>query len=279
MLRFFARLMRPCALLLALSIPASAGALESHWSDSEKAQARLVIASASENKAFVRAGIEIRLQKGWHTYWRYPGDAGLPPRFDWSGSENLERAEILWPAPVRIAVEDGIQSIGYKGTVLLPVRVYPRNPDEPISLRLRMDYGVCENICIPGTAKLALTVPSGAGRSYPALDAAEARVPKSRAPGPAEPPAIVAVKLDRAARRAAVVDVAVVPGEPFDLFAEGPTNGWALPLPRRKQFGNGRAQFMIPIEGAPAGADPMPKSLRLTLVSGGRAIEVVAPLD
>ncbi len=274
-----ARTARQFALPLALLVPAAATALETKWSDSEESRVRLVVAGTEQAAGFVRGGIEIRLEPGWHTYWRYPGDAGLPPRFDWSASENLDRAEVLWPAPVRIAVEEGIQSIGYKDLVLLPVHIRPRDPAKPVVLRLRMDYGVCEKICIPVTADLHLTVPPNAGQSYPALDRAEAQVPVARKLGGQEAPGILAVKLERGPKPTAVVDVAVAEGKPFDLFAEGPTAEWALPLPKPLEAKDGRARFVIPIDGAPAGGGPIPASLRLTLVSGERAVETVATFD
>jgi DsbC/DsbD-like thiol-disulfide interchange protein len=267
-------------LVLAASalVSADASALESRWADSGKAQARLIVAGDAKEGARLRAGIEIRLQRGWHTYWRYAGDAGLPPRFDWSGSENLEQVKILWPAPVRIAVEDDIESIGYKDAVLLPVHLFPENPAKPIVLKLKLDYGVCEKICIPATANIALTVSPGSGQTYPALDAAEARVPKKIPLGGTGKLRVIAAKLERGPKPMAVVDVMVPADKPFDLFAEGPSDDWALPLPKRKALNNGRARFVITLDDTPAGGSPI-KSLRLTLVSGGDAIEVTAPLD
>ena len=61
----------------------------------------------------MRGGIEIKLQPGWKTYWRYPGDSGVPPRFDFSGSDNLGRAKVLYPAPHLFTDETG-NSLGYK---------------------------------------------------------------------------------------------------------------------------------------------------------------------
>jgi DsbC/DsbD-like thiol-disulfide interchange protein len=143
---------------------------------------------------------------------------------------------------------------------------------------LKLDYGVCEKICIPATATIALSLPAGSGRSYPALDAAEARVPAKTALGGAGKLRVIGVKLERGPKPLAVVEVMVPADRPFDLFAEGPSDDWALPLPKRKTVDSGRARFVIPLEDAPAGGGPI-KSLRLTLVSGSEAIEVTAPLD
>ena len=260
-------------------LPAPALALESPWTDTGKANVRLLAGGPSAAGAALRAGIEIRLAPGWHTYWRYPGDAGVPPRFDWSGSGNLAAVEARWPAPERIPVEGGLQSIGYHGDVILPLRVRAKDPARPVSLRLKLDIGVCEKICIPAEAILALDIPASLSGNIAALDAADARVPTAAALGKNKNFGVLAVKLERGNNPRALIEVAVPHGKPFDLFAEGPTDDWALPLPNRIAMGDGRARFAISIEGAPAGGSRTPSKLRLTLVAGSDAIEVTAPLD
>lgn len=267
-------------LALLLLMPAGAYAFESNWleSDSGKARVRLIAAGSASDAAYVRAGIEIRLDRGWHTYWRYAGDAGLPPQFDWAGSVNLDQAVIRWPAPARIRLEDGLESIGYKDSVLLPVYLYPKDPARPIQLRLQMRYGVCEQICIPAAANLSARILPESGRSHAALDRAEARVPEQAAPEKTGAFGISSVWLERGAKPAAIVEVNAPNGQPIDLFAEGPSDDWAPPLPKRKD-GNGRIRFVVPLDGAGTGSVPFPKALRLTLVAGDRAIETLAPLD
>jgi DsbC/DsbD-like thiol-disulfide interchange protein len=264
-----------------LLFPAGASALESSWADAASAKVRLLADGPVGHGAAsrLRAGVEIRLAPGWHTYWRYAGDAGIPPHFDWTGSENLAAVKVRWPAPIRIRVEDDLESIGYEGTVILPLHLRPQDPAKPVRLHLKLDFGVCEKICIPATATLALEIPPGGGRSLPALDAAETRVPAQVPPGAAGKLRILGAKLERGASPHAIVDVAVPPGAPFDLFAEGPTEAWALPLPKRIESKDGRARFVIPIDGAPAGGSPTPSKLRLTLVAGAEAIETALPLD
>jgi DsbC/DsbD-like thiol-disulfide interchange protein len=271
-----------CRALLAAAVlfPVGASALESAWTDSTHAKVRLLAAGPDKNLSnSLRAGIEIRLTRGWHTYWRYAGDAGIPPQFDWSGSENLVKAEILWPAPERILVEDGIESIGYKDGVVFPLRLHARDASKPIALRLKLDFGVCEKICIPASAKLALDIPPSSGKSLPALDAAETRVPVKAQLGAAGTLRVLKGTLERGHTPRVLVEVAVPLGKSFDLFAEGPDEAWALPLPKRIDVMDGRARFAVPVDGAPAGGSPTPSTLRLTLVAGDEAIEVILPLD
>jgi DsbC/DsbD-like thiol-disulfide interchange protein len=266
-------------LIAPLALPAaSALALESPWAKADKSEVRLISAGAAGAKAPLRAGVEIRMARGWHTYWRYPGDAGIPPRFDWSGSSNLGSAEIRWPAPQRISVEGGIESIGYTDSVLFPVIIRPADATKPVALRLKIDFGVCDKICIPASAKVAIDIPPGSGKSHALLDAAEAHVPSVGKSGNAAP-AVIAAKLEPGSPLRAAIEIAVTPGKPFDLFAEGPTDDWALPLPKLVGQKDGRAHFSLPLEGAPSGTGPTPAKLRLTIVSGSEAIESLVPLD
>jgi DsbC/DsbD-like thiol-disulfide interchange protein len=125
------------------------------------------------------AGVEFRLAPGWKTYWRAPGDAGIPPSFDWSGSENVAHARILWPRPI-VFETNGLRSIGYHGDVVLPVEVTPRDPSRPVHLRAMVDLGVCRDVCVP--AHLSLDAPlSGAGAPDAMIRAALADRPATAA--------------------------------------------------------------------------------------------------
>ncbi len=104
------------------------------------------------------AGVQIRLDPGWHTYWRSPGDSGVPPQFDWSGSKNLKQAQVLYPAPHRFADANG-SAIGYEDEVVFPVKITPERPDEPVELKLNVAYGLCKTLCIPNEASLSLDLP------------------------------------------------------------------------------------------------------------------------
>jgi len=105
------------------------------------------------------AGLRLDLAPGWKTYWRSPGDAGIPPSFDWSGSENVKSVRIHWPAP-SVFHTDGMQTIGYHDRVILPVEVTPVDPGKPMRLEVKVLLGVCDQICLP--ASLSLTSDLGA---------------------------------------------------------------------------------------------------------------------
>ncbi len=124
------------------------------------------------------AGLVIDLAPEWKTYWRSPGAAGVPPSFDWSGSENLASAEVLWPRP-RFFESFGIETLGYARRVVFPLRLVPADPAKPIGLRLALSFGVCREICVLEETALAETIaPDAPETGAPAVAAAEASVPR-----------------------------------------------------------------------------------------------------
>ncbi|MCC6518566.1 MAG: hypothetical protein IT543_06915 [Tabrizicola sp.] len=99
------------------------------------------------------AAVELELAPGWKTYWRSPGDAGIPPTFDWSGSENVKSVRLHWPAP-EVFEANGMQTIGYHERLVLPVEITPKDPSRPVRLSVVMALGVCDEICLPATLEL-----------------------------------------------------------------------------------------------------------------------------
>jgi DsbC/DsbD-like thiol-disulfide interchange protein len=99
------------------------------------------------------AALDLRLAPQWKTYWRAPGDAGIPPVFDWTGSQNVRAVAFHWPAP-DVFHANGLQSIGYHDQLVLPIEVTAIDPARPVYLRARVDIGVCKDICMPATLDL-----------------------------------------------------------------------------------------------------------------------------
>jgi DsbC/DsbD-like thiol-disulfide interchange protein len=251
----------------------------SSWDGDAHAAMRLVAGTAAPGAA-PRAGIEIRLAPGWKTYWRYPGDSGVPPVFDFSKSDNVKSVAVEWPAPHRFTDEGGA-SIGYKRGVLLPLRIVANDPKRPVTLRLGIDYAICEKLCMPAKGEAALDLAGGGPANDAPLAAAQALVPRPAALGADAALAIRAVRREaNGARPRIVVDVAAPAAVPLDLFVEGPTDDWALPLPEPIDGGapgtSGLRRFAFDLDGVPPGADTVGARLRFTLVSGDTAIEVTA---
>src|SRR5271165_556667 len=112
----------------------AADAFSTDWAAGAKSEARLVAAARD------LAGFEVRLAPGAITYWRDPGDAGVPPTFDFTGSDNLAKAEPVFPAPQRIRESDGSEAFGYERDVVFPVRVEPSDPTKPVTLKLHANF-------------------------------------------------------------------------------------------------------------------------------------------
>lgn len=94
------------------------------------------------------AALELVLQPAWKTYWRAPGSGGIPPEFDWTGSENLGALSLIWPRPVAFDL-DGVTSFGYHDSLVLPIQVVAQDPSLPVTLRAQVTMGICKDICIP----------------------------------------------------------------------------------------------------------------------------------
>lgn len=273
------------ALICAFSAPAAWAQDASAWEPQPHAAARLITGAAhkSADTTLLRAGVEIRLDPGWKTYWRYPGDSGVPPTFDFAGSKNIKSVVVLWPAPERFADGAGGHSVGYAGDVVLPLHVTPQDAEKPTSLHVKLGYAICGNLCIPSEANLSLDLSGNAGTEEPALAAAEARVPRRLPLGSGTSLAINSVHRERNGDHERVaVDVVAPEGTPVELVVEGPTTDWALPQPEPAApaaDASAVRRFVFDLDGLPPGAQAAGAALTFTAVSPRDAIEVEAHLD
>jgi DsbC/DsbD-like thiol-disulfide interchange protein len=267
-------------MLLSLSPVAARAADASTWDADTRAGMRLIAGNRTQAAdAPVRAGVELTLAPGWKTYWRYPGDSGVPPRFDFANSQNVKSLAIEWPAPHRFTDDSGA-TIGYKNRVIFPLRIVPQDPAKPVLLRLKLDYAVCEKLCVPAEGSAELVLDGAPSALDPALAEAETLVPKHAKPGDGAPLAVRAIRQETGEHPRVVVDVAAPGNDPVELFAEGPTPDWALPVPEPADgAGAGLRRFAFQLDGLPPGASAAGATLTLTLVSGANAIEVAAHLD
>ena len=261
---------------LAATIVVSCLAIEARAEDSSPWQrdghSAVRLLAGSRSGAVLLGGIAFQLQPGWKTYWRTPGDSGVPPRFDFSKSENIEAVTILWPAPTKFDDGAGGHSLGYKNQIVLPLRIVAKNADKPVTLRAGINYAVCEKLCIPVEANTELAFASVASTEDSALFAALDTVPKPASIGDPNPLTIRDVKRD--GKSSVLVDVATPDAREVNLFVEGPTPDWALPVPTLLEPSPpGVKRFSFELDGLPPGAKPEGAALKLTLVGGDRAYE------
>jgi DsbC/DsbD-like thiol-disulfide interchange protein len=267
-----------CLALAGTCFAASPG--ESPWVKESYSRVRLVSGTGAGDGQHL-AGVQIRLDPGWKTYWRTPGDSGVPPSFDWSGSKNVKQVQVLYPAPRRFADASGT-AIGYEEEVVFPVMITPERPDEPVELKLNVGYGLCKTLCIPNEASLSIELPpqmaAGQGDDL-LLTRFVDLVPK-----PAELdklPALgdVETKLD-GANPELIIDAHFPDGATgTDLFIEAP-GGAFIPVP--KPLGpleGGKQRFVVSFASSAEVAEVKGKSLTLTLISDEGAREASWTLE
>jgi DsbC/DsbD-like thiol-disulfide interchange protein len=251
--------------------------IASPWVELHAARVRLLAGPPVEKSAkSYLVGVEATLAEGWKTYWRMPGDAGVPPLFDWAGSTNVATIKVRYPAPQRMR-EPGAETIGYTSTVIFPVEVTPSEPGKPVGLELKLDFGVCRDICIPAEAKLSLTLlPSQLmGDPSPALVAALDRVPRPQGSRRSTDPELwrLTASLDGSTPRLAIDARFPRGGGGADVFVEAP-EGLYVPLPKRlPDAADGTLRFEVDLSRGGNAQELRGKTLTLTLVSDAGATE------
>jgi thiol:disulfide interchange protein/DsbC/DsbD-like thiol-disulfide interchange protein len=111
-----------------------------------------------------RVGVLYRIEPGWHIYWKYPGDSGIPTKIVWQFPEGFRVQDLQWPLPVREKEPGDLEVFGYVSEVLLfaDVEAPAKLPAEPISIKAETEWLVCQSLCVPGRAELSLNLTGGA---------------------------------------------------------------------------------------------------------------------
>ncbi|MHA1525049.1 MAG: protein-disulfide reductase DsbD domain-containing protein [Alphaproteobacteria bacterium] len=222
----------------------------SPWGQEQYARVRLIAGATSQNGTR-QVGVQIELNQGWHTYWRHPGDSGVPPQFGWGRSKNLNQAQNSWPAPTRLVSEYGV-SYGYYDAVVFPITITPAT-EGPVHLNLDLIYAACREICFPLQAKLALTLPAAQTASSPfarLLANAQSRVPAPQTPT-GRPRISGATPTTSAGRVILQVKAELAgPGEAANLFVEGPNQFYFRVAGKPRVQTGTTAIFDVSVEGA-----------------------------
>jgi DsbC/DsbD-like thiol-disulfide interchange protein len=255
---------------LCIALPRTALAVtpgESAWVASNDSRVRLISGTPDiDGKPALVVGVQLRMDPGWKTYWRNPGDSGVPPSFDFKTSNNLKQAELLYPAPHRIG-DANETAIGYDDEVIFPIKITPEHEGEPVELKLAFEYGLCKDLCIPNDVKLELTITPDQGKGDAMqLESALALTPKEAAPGLL--PAVEKVTADLDAPKPEIVIDAVFPKDArdTDLFINGEETYVPVPKPEGP-LTDGKQRFSVSFGGASEAAAVKGKTLTLTLVS------------
>jgi DsbC/DsbD-like thiol-disulfide interchange protein len=264
-------------ILLGSQSPATASE-ESAWHEAAHSRIRLISSTGipRADRTVTAAGIEITLDDGWKTYWRTPGE-GWPPSIEFTGSENLARAELLWPAPKRLDDAAGLVSFGYSDHVVLPVLIEPKVKEQPVVLRVKISYGVCADICIPVEAELEHTIPAGEHEAHRSLlHTAMEKVPQRQLRGVYCPHYFITAKRRIVNGKPAILVKTAFQAKAsgLDLFAEAP-GGVDLPPPiRQPRASRGRLYHIIAFEDEKAVSALKGQMLRLTMAADQGSCEI-----
>lgn len=266
-MKTLAFLLSGLAASLAAACPATASS--SNWADSEGGRIRLVTTGKPDAEGRIQGILDIALKPGWKTYWRDPGDSGVPPQLDISGSTNVSDAKMAFPAPQRH--DDGYGKwAGYDHSVALPVTFTVVAPGQKAIIEADIFLGVCETICIPLQARLTVD---------PAADpdnAADAgSVKAALAALPAKASAAFGVTPLEGDHETLVVE-ANVPGDPAsaDFFIAG-SHDYMFGPPKRENR-QGKLVFTVPILDRPT-TSPTDGGLHYTLTSPAGAVAGILP--
>ncbi len=255
-----------------------ADTMASNWSNNHKTRVRLIAGDtdfAASNSFFV--GVQIQLEPGWKTYWRSPGETGVPPVFDWSGSRNLKDTRQLWPAPGTYRDEYST-SIGYAREVVLPVEITAADPGKPVEARLHLSFGICKTICIPIETRLSLTIPTKKAGYQALLARYRQKVPQmvNSTGKVVDGFSIRKITVNLKGKKPGITIDALVPAntKKAALYVEA-SKGFYLPLASAEQPSSGpNRRFHIDLSKGDPPAELAGQTLALTLVGNDRGIEL-----
>ncbi|WP_245759140.1 protein-disulfide reductase DsbD domain-containing protein [Tranquillimonas alkanivorans] len=218
------------------------------------------------------AAIEITLAPGWKTYWRAPGEAGIPPSFDWSGSQNLRTVAYHWPVP-EVFDLNGMTSIGYDGHLVLPIEMTPASADAPIRAAARIDMGVCRDVCVPLTVEVAGDLPPTGGHRDARIVAALSDRPFAAAEAGVGAVDCEVAPLEDGLRLTARVDVPALGGQEFAVIEAADPALWVSESDTRRVGDTLTAQVdIVPPRGTPLAFDR--SAVRITVLGTTGAVDI-----
>lgn len=217
--------------------------------------------------------LHIVLDPGWKTYWRAPGDVGIPPQLDWHRSQNIASVTAIWPSPV-VFFEQGMRSIGYKREVVIPLRLSPETEAADMMLEGDLQIGICKDICIPASLSFAANLPPAQARPDPVIAAALADTPYT-----AQEAGVRAVtcRIEPGAKGGLVlharIDMPSAGGTEYVVVEAGNPHVWvAEPDSTRDGDALRASTRLVHVEGKSFALDR--SQLRFTVIGDSRAVDI-----
>jgi DsbC/DsbD-like thiol-disulfide interchange protein len=254
-----------------------AGAAVGSWVGDSKARVRL-LAAGVDASGRLAAGVEIEVDPGWHTYWRSPGDSGIAPALDFSGSRNLGPVDVAFPLPTRL--DDGTSVVNiYEGRVVLPLAATVADRAAAADLTVKVDLGVCADVCVPQHFEATLSLAPGTTDAEAEKLLGEAR---RRLPGAPEPGvfAVTAATRQGGTDKRPSFDIAMIVPDASrsEVFVEGPDD-WYPDVPKPVSHDAGKVVYRVTFDRLTSKVPIAGTKLRVTVISAGQAIEQWVPLD
>ena len=217
------------------------------------------------------AGLRISLAPGWKTYWRAPGDAGIPPAFSFAGSENITGVSPHWPVP-EVFETNGMRTIGYHDSVVFPITILSDAPDQPMRIMGQLEIGVCEEICVPVTLTFDRLLPPG-GDMNSAITAALINQPLTQADAGVGKVTCAIEPIRDGLRLTAAFDIAQSGPSEVVVIESGDAQIWVSEAQTTRNGSQLRATAdMVHVSGAAFALDR--SKVRITVLSGNHAVDL-----
>lgn len=218
------------------------------------------------------AAFAITLAPGWKTYWRTPGDAGIPPVFDWSMTQNITSAGVTFPVPT-VFYENGMRSIGYDDGMVLPITLHADDANSDIALDGRMTIGVCLDICVPVELHFNALLPSANSTASPTIKSAMADRPMTASEAGVGSITCDIEPIEDGMRITAIMDIPRMSDEDVAVIELADRTIW---VSEAKMTRKG-ATLVASADMVPTDAQPFILSrqdVRITVLGGGQAIDI-----
>ncbi len=249
----------------ALLAPSAALAAASDWAQEDGARIRLVAAEPAADANELRAALQIELKPGWKTYWRNPGDAGVPPQLNFDGSTNIAGFTLHFPVPVRFDEGKSV-STGYTRPVAFPITLKLMSLGKPTAIRASAFLGICDEICVPVQLEFNVDVPVANAST---VDQALVTSFFDALPGAALP-GFEITSISRAGKSLTLMlETPDGKAEP-QLFVAA--DGYLLGTPKLAGVMGKTFEFTVPIAFEPKNAPIEGADIHYTAVSGAKAV-------
>ncbi|WP_040885136.1 protein-disulfide reductase DsbD domain-containing protein [Maritimibacter alkaliphilus] len=219
------------------------------------------------------AAIRVDLSDGWKTYWRAPGEGGIPPEIDWSQSSNVAGVTFHWPVP-EVIRRDGMTTIGYEDELVLPVELVPARGGEAIHIDADVLVGICEEICVPLETGFDSVLPADLTAPDPVIERALAARPDTAAEAGVSAASCTREELSDGVRLTAQIDMPSLGGDELVVMEAANPAIWVSEAVASR---GAEGALMAHADFVPPNARPFDiegDEVRLTVIGAGRAVDI-----